>query len=120
MSGAAAGHGGGGGGGGGGRAIAPAAADDRRCRARRFIGGDLEAAEARFDAARALNPELRPYLWQRGIAKYYLGKFDEAAEQVTARPRPPRPLPRPPPPVGPRASFGRGVSRTERNGGRRR
>ena len=34
-----------------------------------FIAGDLEAAEARFDAARALNPELRPYLWQRGITK---------------------------------------------------
>ena len=38
-------------------------------RFRRFIAGDLEAAEARFDAARALNPELRPYLWQRGITK---------------------------------------------------
>lgn len=41
-------------------------------RFRRFIAGDLEAAEARFDAARALNPELRPYLWQRGITKYYV------------------------------------------------
>ena len=107
MSGAAAGHGGGGGGGGGGRAIAPAAADDRRCRARRFIGGDLEAAEARFDAARALNPELRPYLWQRGIAKYYLGKFDEAAEQVTARPRPILfPALRPPSAPGPVSAVG--------------
>ena len=73
----------------------------------RFIGGDLEAAEARFDAARALNPELRPYLWQRGIAKYYLGKFDEAAEQVTARPRPVLfPALRPPSAPGPVSAVG--------------
>jgi hypothetical protein len=34
-----------------------------------------------FDRALALQPQLRPYLWQRGLSLYYLGEFQEAATQ---------------------------------------
>jgi lipoprotein NlpI len=34
-----------------------------------------------FDAALALQPQMRPYLWQRGLSLYYLGDFQQAAQQ---------------------------------------
>ncbi|GAB4817335.1 hypothetical protein N2152v2_004381 [Parachlorella kessleri] len=41
------------------------------------IGGSLES----FDAALAVRPSLRPYLWQRGLSLYYLQQYEEAAQQ---------------------------------------
>ena len=34
-----------------------------------------------FDRSLELNPNNRPYLWQRGIALYEAGAFREAAQQ---------------------------------------
>jgi hypothetical protein len=41
----------------------------------------VEGAAADFDAAWEAGPELRPYLWQRGLTHYYLGRYEEAAAQ---------------------------------------
>lgn len=43
--------------------------------------GDIEAAVIGFDRIVAAKPERMPYLWQRGIALYFAGRFDDAAEQ---------------------------------------
>jgi hypothetical protein len=29
----------------------------------------------------ALAPKMRPYMWQRGLSLYYLGRFQEGAQQ---------------------------------------
>lgn len=42
---------------------------------------EVEASVQDFDRALALQPQLRPYLWQRGLSLYYLGEFQEAATQ---------------------------------------
>ena len=34
-----------------------------------------------FDRAEAINPNLTPYLWQRGLAYYYAERFEEGAKQ---------------------------------------
>ncbi|KAL6746512.1 hypothetical protein V8C86DRAFT_2940602 [Haematococcus lacustris] len=64
---------------------ASAAAADPRALVRRgmskFSRNDVEGAAADFDAAWAADPSLRPFLWQRGLAHYYLGRYQEGAEQ---------------------------------------
>lgn len=42
---------------------------------------EVEASVQDFDRALALQPQLRPYLWQRGLSLYYLRDFQEAATQ---------------------------------------
>jgi tetratricopeptide (TPR) repeat protein len=34
-----------------------------------------------FDTAEKLNPQIKPYLWQRGLSYYYAERFAEGAEQ---------------------------------------
>lgn len=34
-----------------------------------------------FDRAEKLDPNIRPYLWQRGLSLYYAGRFEEGAQQ---------------------------------------
>ena len=46
-----------------------------------FKLGDIAPAIADFDRAEHLNPTLTPALWQRGIAYYYAGRFEEGARQ---------------------------------------
>ena len=46
-----------------------------------FAEGRMEAAVERFDRLAALVPDVAPLLWQRGIALYELGRFDECAAQ---------------------------------------
>ncbi len=47
----------------------------------RFKLGDVAAAICDFDRAEALNPNLTPYLWQRGLAYYYVERYEEGAQQ---------------------------------------
>ena len=46
-----------------------------------FQLGEMTPAIADFDRAEHLNPTLTPSLWQRGIAYYYAGRFEEGARQ---------------------------------------
>src|SRR5919108_5438019 len=46
-----------------------------------FKLGKILAAIADFDRAEHLNPALTPYLWQRGIAYYYVERFADGAKQ---------------------------------------
>ncbi|KAL1529109.1 hypothetical protein AB1Y20_000069 [Prymnesium parvum] len=46
-----------------------------------FAEGRVEEALELYDAILAANPAARPYLWQRGLALYYAGRFDEGAAQ---------------------------------------
>ena len=46
-----------------------------------FQLGKIAASIDDFDRAERLNPALTPYLWQRGIAYYYAGRFEEGAKQ---------------------------------------
>lgn len=41
----------------------------------------LTAALQDFNQAEKLNPQLTPYLWQRGLTYYYLGKYAQGARQ---------------------------------------
>jgi hypothetical protein len=38
-----------------------------------FAAGRVDDSVENFDAALALDPSLRPYLWQRGLSLYYVG-----------------------------------------------
>ena len=49
-----------------------------------FAAGRLEDAVEQFDRLARLDPESAPWLWQRGIALYYLGRFEECAAQFVA------------------------------------
>jgi tetratricopeptide (TPR) repeat protein len=42
---------------------------------------DVAAAIDDFDRAEQLNPALTPYLWQRGLAYYYMERFADGATQ---------------------------------------
>ena len=42
---------------------------------------EIAPAIADFDRAEHLNPALTPSLWQRGIAYYYAGRFEDGARQ---------------------------------------
>merc|ERR1711924_438750 len=46
--------------------------------------GDIEEACICFEKAERLCPDCAPYLWQRGIARYYAAEFDAAAEQFAS------------------------------------
>lgn len=46
-----------------------------------FQLGNINASIADFDIAEKLEPRLKPYLWQRGLAYYYAGRFVEGAKQ---------------------------------------
>jgi len=46
-----------------------------------WLQNEVEASVQDFDRAVALQPQLRPYLWQRGLSLYYLGEYQEAATQ---------------------------------------
>jgi lipoprotein NlpI len=49
-----------------------------------FRLGEIAAAIDDFDRAERLNPALIPYLWQRGIAYYYVERFEDGARQFEA------------------------------------
>lgn len=49
-----------------------------------FAAGHIAEAVAGFDRLAALDPPSAPWLWQRGIALYYLGRFEECASQFAA------------------------------------
>lgn len=42
-----------------------------------FIAGRVEASVTGFDRVAELVPEAAPQLWQRGIALYYVGRYDD-------------------------------------------
>lgn len=46
-----------------------------------FKLGQLLQSLQDFNKAEELNPQLTPYLWQRGITYYYLGKYAKGARQ---------------------------------------
>jgi lipoprotein NlpI len=46
-----------------------------------FRGGRIAESVAEFDTAARLAPEEAPYLWQRGIALYYAGRYRDCRAQ---------------------------------------
>lgn len=46
-----------------------------------FQLGQLHDSLKDFNKAEELNPQLTPYLWQRGLTYYYLAKYAKAARQ---------------------------------------
>ena len=46
-----------------------------------FLSGRIERSVAGFDQVVELAPEMAPYLWQRGIALYYMGRYDDCRAQ---------------------------------------
>jgi lipoprotein NlpI len=46
-----------------------------------FQGGRFAEAAATFDAVAKAAPDQAPYLWQRGIALYYAGRYDDCRRQ---------------------------------------
>jgi lipoprotein NlpI len=48
-----------------------------------FKRGEIAAAIDDFDTAEQLDASLTPYLWQRGLAYYYAGRFAEGVKQFT-------------------------------------
>ena len=46
-----------------------------------FRAGRIAAAVAGFDRVATLQPDAAPHLWQRGIALYYAGRFDDCRQQ---------------------------------------
>lgn len=49
-----------------------------------FRGGRVEQSLEGFDRAAALSPADAPYLWQRGIAQYYAGRFRECRDMFVS------------------------------------
>jgi lipoprotein NlpI len=49
-----------------------------------FAQGQFAASVAAFDELARLVPSAAPTLWQRGIALYFLGRYDECAAQFAA------------------------------------
>ena len=47
----------------------------------RFRKGDVEGSIELFDVAEKKLPQLRPYLWQRGLSYYYADRFQDGSEQ---------------------------------------
>ena len=49
-----------------------------------FRAGRIEQSLEGFDRVARLSPADAPYLWQRGIAQYYAGKFRECRDVMRA------------------------------------
>ena len=49
-----------------------------------FRAGRIEQSLAGFDRVALLSPADAPYLWQRGIAQYYAGKFRECRDMFVS------------------------------------
>ncbi len=49
-----------------------------------FRAGRIEQSLAGFDRVALLSPAEAPYLWQRGIAQYYAGKFRECRDMFVS------------------------------------
>jgi lipoprotein NlpI len=49
-----------------------------------FRAGRVEQSLAGFDRVALLSPSEAPYLWQRGIAQYYAGKFRECRDMFVS------------------------------------
>ena len=49
-----------------------------------FLAGRVAESVAGFDRVAALAPEVMPQLWQRGIALYYVGRYDDCRRQFEA------------------------------------
>lgn len=47
----------------------------------RFIAGDIPGAIESYDNVIKFQPESKPFLWQRGLAHYYAGKFQDGKAQ---------------------------------------
>ena len=47
----------------------------------RFSAGDIDGAIKDYDQIVALDKESGPYLWQRGLALYYAGRYKDGREQ---------------------------------------
>jgi lipoprotein NlpI len=47
----------------------------------RFVAGDVRGSLEDFDRAAELEPRIAPHLWQRGISLYYVGEYQQGAEQ---------------------------------------
>jgi lipoprotein NlpI len=46
-----------------------------------FLAGRVPESVAGFDRVAALAPKIAPQLWQRGIALYYVGRYDDCRRQ---------------------------------------
>lgn len=55
-----------------------------RCGMAHFRLGQVAASIAAFDRAEQVRPALTPYLWQRGLSRYYAGEFEAGAAQFEA------------------------------------
>jgi lipoprotein NlpI len=49
-----------------------------------FAGGRFEEAAAAFDSLATAVPDQAPFLWQRGIALYYAGRYQDCRRQFEA------------------------------------
>jgi lipoprotein NlpI len=49
-----------------------------------FAHGRIAEAVGDYDRLSAMIPSIAPELWQRGVALYYLGRYDECAAQLAA------------------------------------
>jgi len=66
-----------------------AAASFDRARARKYIGdgmksflyGDVQRSLLEFDQALESDPTIEPYLWQRGLSLWLVGKYEDASIQ---------------------------------------
>ncbi|GAX80175.1 hypothetical protein CEUSTIGMA_g7613.t1 [Chlamydomonas eustigma] len=47
----------------------------------KFRKNEVESSLEDFNAAMKMSPEMRPYLWQRGLSLYYLSSYEEGAKQ---------------------------------------
>jgi lipoprotein NlpI len=46
-----------------------------------FLAGRVKESVVGFDRVAALVPDVAPQLWQRGIALYYVGRYDDCRKQ---------------------------------------
>jgi hypothetical protein len=71
-----------------------------------------------FDQVLALAPKMRPYMWQRGLSLYYLGRFEDGAQQfrddVAVNPNDTEEVGTPPAPA---RAFGKGEGGVEGRSG---
>lgn len=47
----------------------------------KFRRNQVEESAIDFDEVWQIAPQMRPYLWQRGLSLYYLDRYEEAAAQ---------------------------------------